>query len=294
MACQLAHPSAGTGGSAARRRGRWRATRGLDRSSGSRAVTMCSPGGRISSSGAPLPEPAQEIGLGGVGDHHVEAAIAAGIQPRDRRGRVSRRALLQGQQRQLAAAALARLRAQAAGPVQHRRHHAVRIQPEPGAVAGAVAAGDDPRVVRPVRGRAGPRRGPAARRGWRRAAPARHGRDAAARRRCTFSPGAPDRARRTPAQKSRRAARMHARHPSRASRAAGATLPGDLGIGIEIGAEAASVRLCRGRSRSPSRCAARCGRRPRGRCRRGSSASSTSPLCTTPPRLSRLARIRSG
>ena len=63
------------------------------------------------------------------------------------------RRVIQRQQRQLAAAALAGGRAQAAGPVQHRRDDAMPVHPHPGAAARAVAAGNHVRLIGPVRGR---------------------------------------------------------------------------------------------------------------------------------------------
>ena len=60
-ASRVSHPShaprSGSGGGAARKRGRWRAVRGLDRSFGSSAVTMLTPSGRESASGRPRPVP---------------------------------------------------------------------------------------------------------------------------------------------------------------------------------------------------------------------------------------------
>ena len=110
-----------------------------------------------------------------VGEHHVEAAIGGGLERCDGGCGCGGGAVSQRQQGEFAAAALAGGGAEAAGSVEHRGDQAGAVDAHPCAAAEPVPAGDDVRLVRPMGGGGRPNCGRGVRRGWRRAAAARHG-----------------------------------------------------------------------------------------------------------------------
>ena len=96
---------------------------------------------------------AQPEGVDGVGDDQVERTPGRRIELPQRLGRVVGLGMVERFQHQLAAAALAGLRPQRAAAVEHRCHHPVIVDAEPGAACQHVAPGADMRAVRPVPGR---------------------------------------------------------------------------------------------------------------------------------------------
>ncbi len=226
---------------------------------------------------------------------HVETAPGAGIQTGDGRCRRLGGGMIKREQRQLAAAALSRRRAEAAGAVQHRCRHCMPVDPEPGASRRAVAASQHGGTVGPPSRRRIPRTvQPFIAVGSERYRPgmARPDQDDdGAQIVSRPSAAVPPRRRR-----GRRCGRVRERAAWRPWRGpAPSPTRGKPAPDQPPGSRGSCARRAgRAGPRYPSRRAARSGKHPPRRMPARVSTRSTSPECTTPPSASRLACIRSG
>ena len=148
--------SAGSGGRAARNRGRWRATRGLAGSSGSCAVTMWTPGDKRRSCGRPCPSPRTKTAPSRSASTMLKVRVLSGIQFRHGRARRLGAWRCESHQRQLSPASLAGRGAEAPGAVEHGSDHPMPVHAHPGPAPGAVPSCHDAGPLRPVSSRGVP------------------------------------------------------------------------------------------------------------------------------------------